>query len=85
VDAFTRSAEALIRHDSADRIGAISAPTLVTVGELDLCLPERYSRAIVERVPGARLVVFRDAGHQPFQEVPDEYNRVLGEFWGPLP
>jgi pimeloyl-ACP methyl ester carboxylesterase len=85
VDAFTRSAEALIRHDSADRIGAISAPTLVTVGELDLCLPERYSRAIVERVPGARLIVFRGAGHQPFQEVPDEYNRVLGEFWGPLP
>jgi len=84
VDAFTRSAEALIRHDSADRIGAISAPTLVTVGELDLCLPERYSRAIVERVPGARLVVFREAGHQPFQEVADEYNRVLGEFWGAL-
>jgi pimeloyl-ACP methyl ester carboxylesterase len=82
VDAFTRSAEALIRHDSADRIGAISAPTLVTVGELDLCLPERYSRAIVERVPGARLVVLRGAGHQPFQEVSDEYNRVLGEFWG---
>jgi pimeloyl-ACP methyl ester carboxylesterase len=81
VDAFTRSAEALIRHDSADRIGAISAPTLVTVGELDLCLPERYSRAIVERIEGARLAVIPEAGHQPFQEVPDDYNRLLADFW----
>jgi pimeloyl-ACP methyl ester carboxylesterase len=81
VDAFCRSAEALIEHDSADRIGAIAAPTLVTVGELDLCLPERYSRAIADRIPGARLVVVPDVGHQPFQEVPEDYNRLLSEFW----
>ena len=51
VDAFCRSAEALIGHDSADRIGGISAPTLVTVGELDLVLPPRFSEALVERIP----------------------------------
>lgn len=84
VDAFCRSSEALIAHDSADRIEAITAPTLVTVGELDLCLPERYSRAIAERIPGARLVVVPDVGHQPFQEVPEQYNRLLSEFWESL-
>src|SRR5690242_14839363 len=31
VDAFCRSSQALIEHDSADRISAIEAPTLVTV------------------------------------------------------
>ena len=81
VDAFSRSAEALVHHDSADRIGAIDAPTLVTVGELDLVLPLRFSKAIAERIPGARLAVIPAAGHQPFQEVPDEYNRLLDEFW----
>ena len=81
VDAFCRSAEALIEHDSADRIGAIGAPTLLTVGELDLVLPPRYSEAIAERIPNARMVVIPQAGHQPFQEVPDEYNRLLDEFW----
>jgi pimeloyl-ACP methyl ester carboxylesterase len=81
VDAFCRSAEALIEHDSADRIGAINAPTLVTVGELDLCLPERYSQEIVERIPKARLAVVPAVGHQPFQEVPEDYNRLLREFW----
>jgi pimeloyl-ACP methyl ester carboxylesterase len=81
VDAFCRSAEALLGHDAADRVGAISAPTLVTVGELDLVLPSRFSRDLAERIPGARLVVVPEAGHQPFQELPEDYNRILVEFW----
>jgi pimeloyl-ACP methyl ester carboxylesterase len=81
VDAFCRSAEALLGHDTADRLGDISAPTLVTVGELDLVLPPRFSRDLVERIPGARLLVVPEAGHQPFQELPEEYNRILLEFW----
>jgi pimeloyl-ACP methyl ester carboxylesterase len=81
VDAFTRSAQALIEHDTADRIAAITAPTLVTAGALDLVLPARFSRAIVERIPGARLEVIAAAGHQPFQEFPDDYNRLLVDFW----
>ena len=81
VDAFCRSAQALIDHDTADRIAAIEAPTLVTVGELDLCLPARYSQEIVDRIGGARLVVVPAVGHQPFQEVPDDYSRILSEFW----
>jgi pimeloyl-ACP methyl ester carboxylesterase len=81
VDAFCRSAEALITHDTADRISAIAAPTLVTVGELDLALPQRFSQELVRRIPDARLVVIPDAGHQPFQELPDDYNRLLSEFW----
>jgi pimeloyl-ACP methyl ester carboxylesterase len=81
VDAFCRSAEALIGHDSADRIAGVSAPTLVTVGDLDLVLPARFSEALVERIPNARMVVIPAAGHQPFQEFPADYNRLLDDFW----
>ena len=52
VDAFCRSADALIEHDAADRVGAIAVPTLVTVGELDLCLPERFARDLAAPHPG---------------------------------
>lgn len=81
VDAFCRSAEALIGHDSADQVPGISAPTLVTVGELDLVLPPRFSQQLAERIPAARLVVIPGAGHQPFQEAPAEFNRLLVDFW----
>jgi pimeloyl-ACP methyl ester carboxylesterase len=81
VDAFCRSADALIEHDAYDRVGAISVPTLVTVGELDLCLPERFGRELADRIPGASFRVIADQGHQPFQEGPAEYNALLAEFW----
>jgi pimeloyl-ACP methyl ester carboxylesterase len=81
VDAFSRSTEALIAHDSAARVGGIGAPTLVTVGELDLVLPPRFSQELVERIPNARLVVIPNVGHQPFQEVPADYNALLADFW----
>ncbi|TMJ97687.1 MAG: alpha/beta fold hydrolase [Actinobacteria bacterium] len=81
VDAFCRSAEALIGHDSADRVGGIAAPTLVTVGELDLVLPVRFSEDLAGRIPNARMIVIPAAGHQPFQEFPAEYNGLLIEFW----
>jgi pimeloyl-ACP methyl ester carboxylesterase len=84
VDAFCRSTEALIAHETADRIGAVAVPTLVTVGELDLVLPERFSRELADRIPGARLVVVPEAGHQPFQELPEDYNRLLLDFWAGL-
>jgi pimeloyl-ACP methyl ester carboxylesterase len=81
VDAFCRSAEALLHHDTADRVDQIGVPTLVTVGELDLVLPPRFSQELAERIAGAKLVVVPGAGHQPFQELPQEYNRILREFW----
>jgi pimeloyl-ACP methyl ester carboxylesterase len=81
VDAFCRSADALIAHDTADRVAAIGVPTLVTVGELDLCLPVRFSKELVERIPNARLEVIADQGHQPFQEGPAQYNTLLANFW----
>ena len=81
VDAFCRSTLALIAHDTADRVGGISAPTLITVGDLDLVLPPRFSQELAERIPNARLVVIPDVGHQPFQEVPADYNVLLADFW----
>jgi pimeloyl-ACP methyl ester carboxylesterase len=81
VDAFCRSTLALIAHDTADRVAGISAPTLITVGDLDLVLPPRFSQELVERIPNARLVVIPDVGHQPFQEVPADYNVLLADFW----
>ena len=62
VDAFCRSADALIEHDGYDRVGAIAVPTLVTVGELDLCLPERFGRELAGHIPGAQLTVIAAAG-----------------------
>lgn len=79
-DAFCRTAEALISHDCSGRLGAISCRTLVTVGSLDICTPERYARELVQLIPGARLHVFEGAGHMPYVEEPDRFTEVVGQF-----
>ncbi len=80
VDAFCRSAEALLTHDTRDRLEQISCPTLVTVGSLDICTPPRFARELVDLIPGARLHVFEGAGHMPYVEDPPVFTAVVRRF-----
>ncbi len=76
-------ARCLARRDSiVNRLGEVSVPTLVMVGEEDISLPMRYAEEIAAEVPDAELVVVPGAGHlsaleQP-QFVAEEMCRFLG-------
>jgi pimeloyl-ACP methyl ester carboxylesterase len=50
-------------------------------GEFDTILPPRFGRAVAELIPGARFEVMEEEAHQPFQEVPDEWNARVDAFW----
>jgi pimeloyl-ACP methyl ester carboxylesterase len=76
VDGFVDQAEACIAHDAFDRVDAIAAPTLLTVGDSDLLTPARHTLALKERIPGALLHVWPGMGHAPFYEIPDEFNEL---------
>jgi pimeloyl-ACP methyl ester carboxylesterase len=80
-EAFLRTARAILTHDTADRLAAISVPTLVVVGSDDLLCPPRHARAIAERISGARLVELPGQAHQPFQEDPEAFNALVLDFW----
>ena len=68
-------------HDTLDRLPNIAAPTLVLAGELDIATPPRLGRIVAEGIPGAEFEVLLGAAHQPFQEVPDEFNARVDAFW----
>jgi hypothetical protein len=40
--------------------------------------------AVAELIPGARFEVMEEEAHQPFQEVPDEWNGRVDAFWREL-
>jgi pimeloyl-ACP methyl ester carboxylesterase len=79
-EAFCDQAEACIAHDALDQLGEIAAPTLVTVGDRDLLTPAHHSYQIKERMPDARLRVWKEMGHAPFWEIPDPFNAVNHDF-----
>ncbi|MEU4744104.1 alpha/beta fold hydrolase [Actinosynnema sp. NPDC023658] len=47
-----------------DRLGTITAPTLVVHGDVDPLLPPGHAEALVREVPGARLLLLEDTGHE---------------------
>jgi 3-oxoadipate enol-lactonase len=61
-------------------LAAVSAPTLVVVGELDKQDFHRISERLAQEIPHARHVVVQGAGHLPSLERPDETSRLVREF-----
>ncbi|WP_240670326.1 alpha/beta fold hydrolase [Actinoplanes solisilvae] len=47
-----------------DRLGAITAPTLVMHGTLDPFFPPEHARTLAAEIPGARLVWLDGVGHE---------------------
>jgi pimeloyl-ACP methyl ester carboxylesterase len=81
VEAFQAQVDVCLGHDTAHRLSEIAAPTLVIASEFDTILPPRHGRAVAELIPGARFEVMEEEAHQPFQEVPDEWNARVDTFW----
>jgi pimeloyl-ACP methyl ester carboxylesterase len=76
-----RFLEAFLDHDTSDRLPQIGAPTLVLAGGRDTTARPPLCRAVAELIPGARFEVMEEEAHQPFQEVPEEWNARVDTFW----
>jgi hypothetical protein len=70
----------LFENPLADQLALLNLPTLVVTGELDAVVPAEQARRAVAAIPGARLAVIRGAMHNPMDERPREFERVLLEF-----
>ncbi len=67
-------------HDTFDRLGQITADTLVIAGDGDPWILPENARILAERIPNAELYIVKDARHGFMAEKPDETNRVILDF-----
>ena len=74
--------DADLAHDTLDRLGGITAPTLVIVGEQDLLTPPWQAKAVADAIPQARfeLVTGPGASHGLHIERPDDLVRIVTGF-----
>ena len=77
---FARQGDAVISHDALARLGAITCPTLVAVGDEDQLAPPRFSREIAGAIPQAEFHTIRHAGHVFFWEKPADFNALVLSF-----
>ncbi len=80
LQSYTRQAEAIMGHDTYDRLPDIKVPTLVITGDADRIVPAENSQIIASRIPDAELVVLEGMGHGFFIEAAEEANRAIVDF-----
>ena len=79
---FTRQAEACMAHDTFDRLGEISASTLLIVGKEDVFTPRRFSDELAERIPKGRVEEVEGAAHAAYWEQVDVVNGLVANHIG---
>jgi len=70
------------RSDSTDLLAQLALPTLVLTGEHDGISPPEVSRAMAQKIPGARFIEIAGAGHLTPLEQPTAVAQALGDFFG---
>lgn len=55
-------------------------PSLIVWGDRDRIIPVEHARTAHRLMPGSRLEIFEEAGHFPFNDDPDRFATILGEF-----
>jgi len=85
---FPQSARALFQLFDAyreqpfthDRLGQITAPTLVIAGKQDILMPVKMSEEIAAGITNAKLIVMDGAAHGIVMENWREFNQVVLDF-----
>ena len=77
--AFQRQLEGTYTLKTFDRLPQIKTPTLVITGAEDVLIPAKNSEIIAAHIPGAKLHLIPDAGHQ-FWVRRDEFLKVFVPF-----
>jgi 3-oxoadipate enol-lactonase len=73
---FSGQAQAIMGHDSYERLPQIKAPTLVIAGDADRIIPADNSKVLASRIPNVELVFVKNAGHG-FTEAPEATRAIL--------
>jgi pimeloyl-ACP methyl ester carboxylesterase len=73
-----------VRRWDAERVSrdahTMTRPTLIVWGENDREVSIEDGRRIHGQIPNSRLFVFRDCGHLPHEEYPEEFVELVAEF-----
>lgn len=76
-DAMAALLRCFLTLDVTAQLGAITAPTLVAVGEHDILKPRRFAERIADVIPNAGLAIIPHAGHAAMWEQPGLFNALI--------
>ena len=75
-------AKSAIRHNLGDELKDIRVPACLIWGRNDTITPPMVAEEFHALLPNSELHWIDKCGHAPMMEVPDEFNKILGDFLG---
>jgi pimeloyl-ACP methyl ester carboxylesterase len=73
-------AKSAIRNNLGEELSHIKQPTCLIWGNNDTITPPFVAKEFQKLIPNSELHFIDKCGHAPMMEVPDQFNRILGEF-----
>lgn len=73
--------ELLLNYNVSSQLNEIEVPTLILVGEDDFICPPSQAQRMHDSIPNSKLYIFKRCGHYPFYEVPDEFFRIVRDWF----
>lgn len=67
-------------HSAIDRLGEVTVPTLVVIGDHDVTDAKVAATLLTEGIPGAEQARFPDAAHLPSVEHPERFTALLRDW-----
>ncbi len=74
------TAKSAVRHNLADKLHQITAPTLLVWGKQDQVTPAFVGEKFHELIENSRLIFIDKCGHAPMMEHPELFNQYLEAF-----
>ncbi len=74
------TAKSAVRHNLADKLHNIKAPTLLVWGQNDGVTPPFVGEKFNELLENSELHFIDKCGHAPMMEHPEEFNKILAQF-----
>jgi 3-oxoadipate enol-lactonase len=71
---------AIMTHDTYDRLPDIKAPTLVIAGSKDRLVLSENSKLLATRIPNAEVAIIENAGHEYFDDSAEKASKIILDF-----
>lgn len=79
-DVYRHQLGSAMLFNTENRVGRISAETLVITGDADSVVPPQNSLNLAAKIPDSRIEMIRGAGHMAFVERACEFNQLVRNF-----
>ncbi len=80
IDGLTNAIRIILETDNTRSLSSLNLPTMVISGSVDPVVPKEKTDQLHHLVSGSQTAVITHAGHAPYLEKNNNYNKVISDF-----